>query len=93
MVKSVNIYPTSYNVKMSDIPAYSVRAVVAEGHTDINRVKAHCRVGMGRCQGRMCSSAAVEIIAHAAGCQPAEVGRLRAQAPIKPLPFGVEVQS
>ena len=30
MVKSVNIYPTSYNVKMSDIPAYSVRALVAD---------------------------------------------------------------
>lgn len=79
--------------RCEEVSVGEVRAVVAEGHTDINRVKAHCRVGMGRCQGRMCSSAAVEIIAHAAGCQPAEVGRLRAQAPIKPLPFGVEVQS
>lgn len=78
--------------RCEEISVGEVRQVVAQGHTDINRVKAHCRVGMGRCQGRMCGSAAVEIIAQAAMCSPQQVGRLRAQAPIKPLPFGVEVQ-
>lgn len=78
--------------RCEEISVGEVRQVVAQGHTDINRVKAHCRVGMGRCQGRMCGSAAVEIIAQAATCSPQQVGRLRAQAPIKPLPFGVEVQ-
>jgi NADPH-dependent 2,4-dienoyl-CoA reductase/sulfur reductase-like enzyme len=78
--------------RCEEISVGEVRQVVAQGHTDINRVKAHCRVGMGRCQGRMCGSAAVEIIAQAAACPPQQVGRLRAQAPIKPLPFGVEVQ-
>lgn len=78
--------------RCEEISVGEIRQVVAQGHTDINRVKAHCRVGMGRCQGRMCGSAAVEIIAQAAACSPQQVGRLRAQAPIKPLPFGVEVQ-
>ncbi|MBD8613538.1 FAD-dependent oxidoreductase [Pseudomonas putida] len=78
--------------RCEEISVGEVRQVVAQGHTDINRVKAHSRVGMGRCQGRMCGSAAVEIIAQAAACPPQQVGRLRAQAPIKPLPFGVEVQ-
>lgn len=78
--------------RCEEISVGEIRQVVAHGHTDINRVKAHCRVGMGRCQGRMCGSAAVEIIAQAAACSPQQVGRLRAQAPIKPLPFGVEVQ-
>ena len=78
--------------RCEEISVGEVRQVVAQGHTDINRVKAHCRVGMGRCQGRMCGSAAVEIIAQATACSPQQVGRLRAQAPIKPLPFGVEVQ-
>ena len=78
--------------RCEEISVGEVRQVVAQGHTDINRIKAHCRVGMGRCQGRMCGSAAVEIIAQAAACSPQQVGRLRAQAPIKPLPFGVEVQ-
>lgn len=78
--------------RCEEISVGEVRQVVAQGHTDINRVKAHCRVGMGRCQGRMCGSAAVEIIAQAAVRPVQDVGRLRAQAPIKPLPFGVEVQ-
>lgn len=78
--------------RCEEISVGEIRQVVAQGHTDINRVKAHCRVGMGRCQGRMCGSAAVEIIAQATACSPQQVGRLRAQAPIKPLPFGVEVQ-
>lgn len=78
--------------RCEEISVGEVRQVVAQGHTDINRVKAHCRVGMGRCQGRMCGSAAVEIIAQAAARPVQDVGRLRAQAPIKPLPFGVEVQ-
>ena len=69
-----------------------IRQVVGEGHWEINRVKAHCRVGMGRCQGRMCGAAAAEIIARESGRPVASVGRLRAQAPIKPVPFGLEVE-
>jgi NADPH-dependent 2,4-dienoyl-CoA reductase/sulfur reductase-like enzyme len=61
------------------------RAVCTDGASELNRVKALCRVGMGRCQGRYCSHAAAELIAHSA-CIPLErVGRLRGQAPIKPF--------
>ena len=52
---------------------------------EINRAKAFTRMGMGRCQGRMCGIAATEILAHRKGVPLAEVGRLRGQAPIKPL--------
>ncbi|WP_338477059.1 NAD(P)/FAD-dependent oxidoreductase [Pseudomonas khavaziana] len=78
--------------RCEEVSAGAVRAVVDEGHWEINRVKAHCRVGMGRCQGRMCGSAAAEIVAERSGRRIDQVGRLRGQAPIKPLPFGVEVQ-
>ena len=78
--------------RCEEVSAGDVRAVVDEGHWEINRVKAHCRVGMGRCQGRMCGLAAAEIIAERSGRGIQNVGRLRGQAPIKPLPFGVEVQ-
>jgi len=44
---------------------------------------------MGRCQGRMCGIAAAEILAHRKGVSLAEVGRLRGQAPIKPLHIGI----
>ncbi len=56
--------------------------------TELNRAKAYARVGMGRCQGRVCGAAAAEILAAALG-QPIEaVGRLRGQPPVKPLPLG-----
>lgn len=79
--------------RCEEVSAGDIRQVVAEGHWEINRVKAHCRVGMGRCQGRMCGAAACELVAHSSGRGIDEIGRLRAQAPIKPLPFGVEVDA
>jgi hydrogen cyanide synthase HcnB len=76
--------------RCEEISAGELRQVVRDaGAVEINRLKALSRVGMGRCQGRMCGAAAAEILAHATG-QPIElVGRLRGQAPIKPLPFTV----
>ena len=46
---------------------------------------------MGRCQGRTCAAAAAEILAQASGALPDAVGRLRGQAPIKPLPLSAMV--
>ena len=63
------------------------RAVTELGACEMNRGKALSRVGMGRCQGRTCGVAAAEILAHACAAAPDAVGRLRGQAPIKPLPF------
>lgn len=94
-------FPTDWAVKVPDetiicrceeVSAGDIRATVKEGHWEINRVKAMCRVGMGRCQGRMCGLAATELVAHCSGRELQQVGRLRGQAPIKPLPFGMESQ-
>ena len=57
--------------------------------TEINRLKAVSRVGMGRCQGRICGTAAAELLAARAGLPIDRVGRLRAQPPVKPLPLGL----
>ena len=57
------------------------------GAVELNRGKAFSRVGMGRCQGRYCGHAAAEIIAAASGLPIEAVGRLRGQAPVKPLPI------
>ncbi len=56
---------------------------------EINRAKAFTRVGMGRCQGRMCGIASAEILAAHKGVPLVEVGRLRGQAPIKPLNIAI----
>jgi len=56
--------------------------------TELNRAKAYSRLGMGRCQGRVCGPAAAEILAGALNIPVDRVGRLRSQAPVKPLPVG-----
>lgn len=58
------------------------------GARDLNRAKAYSRVGMGRCQGRLCSHAAAEILAGTLGVSLDSVGRLRGQAPVKPVTVG-----
>ena len=55
----------------------------------MNRAKALTRVGMGRCQGRVCGEAAAELVAQASGHALERVGRLRGQPPVKPIPIEV----
>ena len=74
--------------RCEEITAGEIRkAVQTNGAREINRVKALTRTGMGRCQSRMCAVAAAEIIADSAGIKIREVGRLRGQPPLKPIPF------
>jgi NADPH-dependent 2,4-dienoyl-CoA reductase/sulfur reductase-like enzyme len=77
------------------VSAGDLRSTVRElGAQELNRAKALCRVGMGRCQGRYCGHAAAEIVADAACVPLQQVGRLRGQGPVKPLamalPMAVE---
>ena len=68
-----------------------LRAVACEkGAGELNRAKAFSRIGMGRCQGRFCGHAAAEVVATAAGIPLEKVGRLRGQAPVKPLTIATE---
>ncbi len=64
----------------------ALRATVDYGGAEANRVKSLGRVGMGRCQGRFCHLAGAELIAARGGMPPCAVGRLRGQAPVRPLP-------
>lgn len=79
--------------RCEEITAGDLRRTARElGADEVNRVKAFSRVGMGRCQGRYCGLAAAEIVAAELGAPVASVGRLRAQAPVKPLPVGVRMK-
>jgi NADPH-dependent 2,4-dienoyl-CoA reductase/sulfur reductase-like enzyme len=74
--------------RCEEVTAGQLRQCVHDtGAVELNRLKALTRVGMGRCQGRTCGVAAAEILAQAAARSPEQVGRLRGQAPVKPLPF------
>jgi len=57
------------------------------GAREVNRVKALTRIGMGRCQGRVCGEAAAELLARACGEDIERIGRLRGQPPVKPIPI------
>lgn len=69
------------------VTAATLRASVSTCHAvETNRAKAFSRVGMGRCQGRYCGNASAEIVSALRG-EPVEcAGRLRGQAPVKPIP-------
>lgn len=69
------------------IRAGEIRAAQNLSPEEMNRAKAYTRIGMGRCQGRVCGLAAAQILAASKGQPVSEVGRLRGQAPIKPLPI------
>jgi len=55
------------------------------GARELNRAKSYSRVGMGRCQGRLCGHAAAEILADKLGVSLDSVGRMRGQSPVKPV--------
>lgn len=76
--------------RCEEVTAGELRACVRDAGThELNRLKALTRIGMGRCQGRMCGAAAARLLADAAGCALSEVGRLRSQPPVKPVPVAV----
>ncbi|AZO53525.1 NAD(P)/FAD-dependent oxidoreductase [Mesorhizobium sp. M8A.F.Ca.ET.057.01.1.1] len=73
--------------RCENVTAAAVREGADLGGGEANRVKSLSRVGMGRCQGRYCQLAAVELVAAQAGCAPEAVGRFRGQAPVRPAPI------
>ena len=76
--------------RCEEVTAGELRACARDtGAHELNRLKAFTRIGMGRCQGRMCAPGASRLLAQAAGCSLAEVGRLRSQPPVKPVPIAV----
>jgi hypothetical protein len=78
--------------RCESVSAGDLRSTVRElGAEEMNRAKALCRVGMGRCQGRYCAHAAAEVVADAARIPVQQVGRLRGQGPVKPLPMSLSL--
>lgn len=75
--------------RCEEISVCEARDVISNAGTqEINRLKALSRVGMGRCQGRMCTAAVTELLVSMVDKSPSQAGRIRAQAPVKPIPLG-----
>lgn len=78
--------------RCESVSAGELRSTVRDlGANEINRAKSLSRVGMGRCQGRYCGHAAAEVVADAAQLPLEQVGRLRGQGPVKPLPISASL--
>jgi NADPH-dependent 2,4-dienoyl-CoA reductase/sulfur reductase-like enzyme len=74
--------------RCEEVDAGTLRQCIRSGTaTEINRLKALTRVGMGRCQGRMCGEAALALLSAETGKPLEAVGRLRSQPPVKPIPM------
>jgi NADPH-dependent 2,4-dienoyl-CoA reductase/sulfur reductase-like enzyme len=72
--------------RCEQVPASELRGIAGlMGAREMNRAKSYSRVGMGRCQGRLCGHAAAEILADKLGLSLDSVGRMRGQPPIKPV--------
>ena len=73
--------------RCEDITVSEVEDAVDKGCTDVNRVKAFTRCGMGPCQGRMCGPTAAQVIARKLGQTPDEPGQFRIRLPVRPIPL------
>ena len=74
--------------RCEEVTAQQIVDTVKLGCPGPNQMKAFLRCGMGPCQGRMCGLTVVELIAHARGVSPRDVGYYRLRFPIKPLTLG-----
>lgn len=85
-----HISDETYVCRCERVTAGEIRQAIGSvvAHTDVNRIKAITRCGMGRCQGRFCSQTLQEIAISLSGKEPDAAGWLRAQAPFRPIPVG-----
>jgi hypothetical protein len=58
----------------------------------VNRAKAFSRRSIERCQRRVCTPAAAEILGREPGLALEAVGRLRGRPPVKPAPMAITVK-
>ncbi|MFM0117429.1 FAD/NAD(P)-binding oxidoreductase [Paraburkholderia sp. RL18-101-BIB-B] len=91
--KCASQWPDDMTVcRCEEVDAGTLRRCIRDGEAnEINRLKALTRVGMGRCQGRMCGEAALTLLAEETGQLLDAVGRLRSQPPVKPIPLSPEM--
>lgn len=69
------------------VAAAELKHHIAAGIGAIGSLKRLTRAGMGRCQGRYCSSTIARMLADATGQAPNEYEFLAPRAPLKPIPL------
>ena len=73
--------------RCEEVTVAEAQRAVRDGCRQVNEVKAWTRVGMGRCQGRMCGPALAHLIAAATGAPVTDAGIFTPRPPAKPVPL------
>lgn len=74
--------------RCEEVSIAEVGAAVEQGARDLQAVKLLTRLGMGPCQGRNCGPSMALHLAHTAGCNPRDTGRINPRPPVKPVTVG-----
>jgi sarcosine oxidase subunit alpha len=72
-----------------DVTTTDIDRAVAEGFNGIETLKRYATVGMGPCQGKMCSLTAIALCARATGQELNAVGSTTSRPPAVPVELGV----
>jgi len=73
--------------RCEEVTAGEVRRAIEMGVTQLNQLKPWTRVGMGRCQGRICGGILNQMLADETGVSISEIQPFTSRAPIKPVPM------
>ncbi len=73
--------------RCEEISAGEIRDAVRMGVTRLNQLKPWTRAGMGRCQGRICTSILRRLLAVETGLDLQDIKPFTARAPVKPVPM------
>jgi len=73
--------------RCEEVTLGEIREAINRGATDVNEVKSMTRAGMGRCQGRMCGPALIEIINRQQASHTTQPSYFRRRPPVKPVPL------
>jgi hydrogen cyanide synthase HcnB len=78
--------------RCEEVTAGEIREAAREGTLNLNDIKRRVRAGHGWCQGRTCSPAIVEMLAHEQGVSQEQIFRMTPRAPSKPIPLSMLIQ-
>jgi len=71
--------------RCEDVTVREIATAVRNGANHVDEVKARTRIGMGRCQGRMCGTALAHVIARNTGTSVADAGVFTPRPPVTPV--------
>ena len=77
--------PDTLVCRCEEITLAEILAAAANGGAAMKEIKRMTRSGMGRCQGRMCGPAVMEIAARARNTSPESLGHFNVRPPVKPI--------